>query len=87
MVHATQSRATALLILVVKTRAGSTVFVWRKDTDTSVTHVIYIDSSIAPSYLNLRYSGCAVRSVALQVAFERQTLKPDFHLIVFRVWV
>jgi hypothetical protein len=27
------------------------------------------------------------RSVALQVAFERQTLKPVFHLIGFRLWV
>jgi hypothetical protein len=27
----------------VKTQAGSTFFVWRKDTDTSVTHVLYID--------------------------------------------
>jgi hypothetical protein len=26
-------------------------------------------------------------SVALQVEFERQTLKPDFHLIGFRIWV
>jgi hypothetical protein len=25
--------------------------------------------------------------VALQVAFERQTLKPVFHLIGFRLWV
>jgi hypothetical protein len=29
--------------------------------------------------------GC--RSVALQVAFERQTLKPVFHLIGVRLWV
>jgi WD40 repeat protein len=27
------------------------------------------------------------RHVALQVAFERQTLKPVFHLIGFRLWV
>jgi hypothetical protein len=27
-----------------------------------------------------------VRGVALQVAFERQTLKPVFHLIVVRIW-
>jgi hypothetical protein len=27
------------------------------------------------------------RSVALQVAFERQILKPVFHLIGFRLWV
>jgi hypothetical protein len=27
------------------------------------------------------------RSVALQVAFERQTLKPVFHLIGYRLWV
>jgi hypothetical protein len=27
------------------------------------------------------------RGVALQVAFERQTLKPDFHLIGYRLWV
>jgi hypothetical protein len=26
-------------------------------------------------------------SVALQVAFERQTLKPVFHLIGYRLWV
>jgi hypothetical protein len=25
--------------------------------------------------------------VALQVAFERQTLKPGFHLIGYRLWV
>jgi hypothetical protein len=25
--------------------------------------------------------------VALQVAFERQIFKPDFHLIGFRLWV
>jgi hypothetical protein len=30
---------------------------------------------------------CAVRGVALQVAFERQTLKPVFHLIGYRLWV
>jgi hypothetical protein len=29
----------------------------------------------------------AYRGVALQVAFERQTLKPVFHLIGFRLWV
>jgi hypothetical protein len=28
-----------------------------------------------------------VRDVALQVAFERQTLKPVFHLIGYRLWV
>jgi hypothetical protein len=27
------------------------------------------------------------RGVALQVAFERQTLKPAFHLIGYRLWV
>jgi hypothetical protein len=27
------------------------------------------------------------RGVALQVAFERQTLKPVFHLIGYRLWV
>jgi hypothetical protein len=27
------------------------------------------------------------RSVAAQVAFERQTLKPAFHLIGYRLWV
>jgi hypothetical protein len=27
------------------------------------------------------------RAVALQVAFERQTLKPVFHLIGYRLWV
>jgi hypothetical protein len=27
------------------------------------------------------------RDVALQVAFERQTLKPAFHLIGYRLWV
>jgi hypothetical protein len=27
------------------------------------------------------------RDVALQVAFERQTLKPVFHLIGYRLWV
>ena len=27
------------------------------------------------------------RGVALQVEFERQILKPVFHLIVFRLWV
>jgi hypothetical protein len=27
------------------------------------------------------------RAVALQVAFERQILKPVFHLIGFRLWV
>ena len=27
-----------------QTRAGSAFFVWRKDTDTSVTHVLFIDS-------------------------------------------
>jgi hypothetical protein len=27
------------------------------------------------------------RGVALQVAFERQFLKPVFHLIGFRLWV
>jgi hypothetical protein len=26
-------------------------------------------------------------AVALQVAFERQTLKPVFHLIGYRLWV
>jgi hypothetical protein len=31
--------------------------------------------------------GEAVHAVALQVAFERQTLKPVFHLIVVRLWV
>ena len=29
----------------------------------------------------------AHRDVALQVAFERQTLKPVFHLIGVRLWV
>jgi hypothetical protein len=29
----------------------------------------------------------AVRGVALQVAFERQILKPVFHLIGYRLWV
>jgi hypothetical protein len=28
-----------------------------------------------------------VRDVALQVAFERQTLKPAFHLIGHRLWI
>jgi hypothetical protein len=28
-----------------------------------------------------------VLGVALQVAFERQTLKPFFHLIGYRLWV
>ena len=28
-----------------------------------------------------------VRVVALQVEFERQILKPGFHLIGFRLWV
>jgi hypothetical protein len=32
-------------------------------------------------------AGAARRDVALQVAFERQTLKPIFHLIGFRLWV
>jgi hypothetical protein len=31
--------------------------------------------------------GERVRGVALQVAFERQTLKPVFHLIGYRLWV
>jgi hypothetical protein len=31
--------------------------------------------------------GCThSRVVALQVAFERQTLKPVFHLIGYRLW-
>jgi hypothetical protein len=29
----------------------------------------------------------SLRVVALQVAFERQTLKPVFHLIGYRLWV
>jgi hypothetical protein len=29
----------------------------------------------------------ALRDVALQVAFERHTLKPVFHLIGYRLWV
>jgi hypothetical protein len=28
-----------------------------------------------------------LQDVALQVAFERQTLKPVFHLIGYRLWV
>jgi hypothetical protein len=32
-------------------------------------------------------AGAQLRVVALQVAFERQTLKPGFHLIGFRLWV
>jgi hypothetical protein len=31
--------------------------------------------------------GPRLRAVALQVAFERQTLKPVFHLIGYRLWV
>ena len=33
------------------------------------------------------HPGGAVRVVALQVAFERQTLKPVFRLIGYRLWV
>jgi hypothetical protein len=32
-------------------------------------------------------SGLDLRGVALQVEFERQILKPAFHLIGFRLWV
>jgi hypothetical protein len=31
--------------------------------------------------------GAEVHDVALQAAFERQTLKPVFHLIGYRLWV
>jgi hypothetical protein len=31
--------------------------------------------------------GLFTPGVALQVAFERQTLKPVFHLIGYRLWV
>jgi hypothetical protein len=31
--------------------------------------------------------GLPARGVALQAAFERQTLKPVFHLIGYRLWV
>jgi hypothetical protein len=39
------------------------------------------------AFVHLR--GCVfdVREVALQVEFERQILKPVFHLIGFRLWV
>jgi hypothetical protein len=41
--------------------------------------------------VDVRGNRCKVRrhhrAVALQVAFERQTLKPVFHLIGFRLWV
>jgi hypothetical protein len=33
------------------------------------------------------FLGISFRAVALQVAFERQTLKPVFHLIGYRLWV
>jgi hypothetical protein len=33
------------------------------------------------------HSSSVSHSVALQVAFERQTLKPVFHLIGYRLWV
>jgi hypothetical protein len=36
-----------------------------------------------PVYMPGGFSHC----VALQVAFERQTLKPAFHLIGYRLWV
>jgi hypothetical protein len=34
-----------------------------------------------------RAGPAAVHGVALQVAFERQTLKPVLHLIGYRLWV
>jgi hypothetical protein len=34
----------------------------------------------------LRHQGALRRTVALQVAFERQTLKAVFHLIGVRLW-
>jgi hypothetical protein len=43
-----------------------------------------LDSQLAqPPHLDVG----ARRGVALQVAFERQILKPFFHLIGLRVWV
>jgi hypothetical protein len=33
------------------------------------------------------HGGFDHRDVALQVAFERQNLKPVFHLIGYRLWV
>jgi hypothetical protein len=43
-----------------------------------------------PAYLtpfSRSFTPCSYRSVALQVEFEGQTLKPVFHLIGFRLWV
>jgi hypothetical protein len=42
----------------------------------------------APPYrLNACHSDLLIQGVALQVAFERQTLKPVFQLIGYRLWV
>jgi hypothetical protein len=39
------------------------------------------------SDMNVWYFSGVHRRVAVQVAFERQTLKPAFHLIGDRLWV
>jgi hypothetical protein len=50
----------------------------------TLSSALYAISSEADS----GYRSFAVaRSVALQVAFERQILKPVFHLTCYRLWV
>jgi hypothetical protein len=43
--------------------------------------------SVRPAARTRRRRELRRRAVALQVAFERQTLKPVFHLIGYRLWV
>ena len=44
--------------------------------------VLYVDDE-PPSTIYV----ASVRGVAVQVAFERRTLKPVFHLIGYRLWL
>ena len=46
-----------------------------------------VESADARDVLSQEADVAVTHSVAVQVAFERRTLKPVFHLIVYRLWV